>query len=103
MQKVEVLINVIKIEDTKLIECKAIISQNYASDFNGTCYPFSDQVVWLHGEAHMELQRHKQRIPYVSRGDSGRSGGQGHGFWMRGGRDGVKRGGKDGIGGRSGV
>ena len=34
-QKLEVLLNGIKMADTKLIACTAIMSQNYTSDFTG--------------------------------------------------------------------
>ena len=56
-QNIEVLIHGIKTADTKFIACKAIISQNYASDFIGACYIFSDQVLWLHVSSQMEAQR----------------------------------------------
>ena len=56
-QKVEILLNVINMADTKLIACKSIISQNYTSDLTGECSHLLAQVVRLHVGAQMEAQR----------------------------------------------
>ena len=55
-KNLELLINGIKMADIKLISCKAIISQNYAIDFTGTCSHFSYQVTRFHGGAQLETQ-----------------------------------------------
>ena len=101
-KKVEVLLNGIKTVDTKLIACKAIISQNYASDFTGACSHLPAQVARFHEGAHMDIKRYKRRIPKVSCGVRGRGGVRGCDSWMHGGRDGDEGGGRDKRGGRSG-
>ena len=58
-QKVKVLINGIKMEDTKLIAYKSTISQNYASDFTETCSHLFIQVTRLHGGAQLKAKMYK--------------------------------------------
>ena len=58
-QKVEVLLNVIKTANAKLISFKAIISQNYTSDFTGACSYLLAQVAGLHGGAQLEANSYK--------------------------------------------
>ena len=53
-QKVEVFLNGIKTAGAKLIACKAIISQNYESDFTGACYHFLAQFARFHGGTQLE-------------------------------------------------
>ena len=101
-QKVEVLLSGIKKADTELIAYKAIISYNYAGDFTRACYHFLDQVERLHGGTQLEAQSYKQWISEVIHGGGGYGGGQGHGPWMRGGRDGAGRSRQDRRGGRRG-
>ena len=58
-QKVEVLLNGIKTEDTGLISCKAIISHNHRSDFTGACSHFfvsGCAVVWRRPDRGTEVQ-----------------------------------------------
>ena len=79
-KNVEVFINGIKTEDTKLIACKAIISQNYASNFTGMCSHLLAQVALLHGGAQLESQRYKQRILVFIHVGGGCGGGRGCGI-----------------------
>ena len=83
-QEVEVLLNGIKTACNKLIACKAIVSQNYASDFTGACSHLSYQVVMLHDGTHLEEQSYKRWILEVILGGGGRGSGQGYGGWMCG-------------------
>ena len=101
-QKVKVLLSRTKTADTKLIACKAIISHNYASDFPVACYHLSAQIARLHGVFRLEEQRYKQCISEASHNRGGWGGGRVHGFWMRGVRDGARRGRQDGRGVRRG-
>ena len=61
-QRVELLLNGVKTENTELIACTSIISKNYASDFTGASSHLLAQVAQLHGEIQLEAQRYKQRI-----------------------------------------
>ena len=101
-QKVEVFLDGIKTANTKLIDCKAIISYNCASNFTGACSHFSDQAARFHVDAHLEAQRYKLFISQVSRIGGGRDVVQVHSLWMCGGHYGAVRGGKYGIGGNRG-
>jgi len=99
-QKVEKLLKGISTPDAELTACKAVISQNYRTDFTGACAYFSQEVARLHGGAQLENRkyRNKRRISEVNTGRGRGNGGRGRGRGRFGGRG---RGGR-GYGGRGG-
>ena len=102
-QKVETLVNGIKVSEGQLQGCLAVIMDRYPSDFTQACAYFSSYVARIHGGAQLENKRYRKRQisglgthPRGGRG-RGRYGGRYGGRYNdRGGRGA----GRDGRGGR---